>query len=157
MTDVAYIPGFVADKFIRVERTAAVRNAPNFSSKTISYLPRNYPVKVLAYGKNWSKVTFDNGVVGYVRSVFLRDGTARDRNRNDPHLFVAALSQERLVDRRTIKVARSVFLREKPDADSKIKGWLYDGNVAFVLDEVGEWTEIRTPSGIGYVKTKFLK
>lgn len=156
MTDVAYIPGFVADKYIRVEHTAIVRNAPNYGSKTVSYLPRNYPVKVLMYGKNWSKISFDGGIVGYVRSVFLRDATNRDRNRNDPYLFVTALTQERLVDRRTIRVAHSVFLREKPDADSKIKTWLYDGDAGFVLDEVGGWTELRTPSGIGFVKTKFL-
>lgn len=156
MVDVSLIPGFVTQKYVNVAHTAVVRSAPNHVSKAVTYLPRNYPVTVLEYGKNWSKVTYDNGVVGYVRSVFLRDGTARDRNRTDPYLFVSALTEDRLVDRRQIKVAHSIFLRSKPDIGSKISGWLYGGDIIFILDQVGEWSEIRTPSGIGFVKTKFL-
>lgn len=156
MTDVAFISGFIAQKYVHVDHTAVVRTAPNFSAKAVTYLPRNYPVTVLAYGKNWSKVSYDNGIVGYIRSVFLRDGTSRDANRNDPYLFISALTQDRLVDRRKIKVAHSIFLREKPDTDSKIKAWLYDGDAGFILDEVGEWTELRTPAATGFIKTKFL-
>ena len=156
MTDVSLIPGFVTQKYVNVAHTAVVRSSPSHTAKAVTYLPRNYPVTVLAYGKNWSKITYDGGIVGYVRSVFLRDGTARDRNRNDPYLFISALTEDRLVDRRKIKIAHSIFLRSEPDTDSKIKTWLYNGDDAFILDEVGEWSEIRTPSATGFVKTKYL-
>lgn len=157
MVDVSAIEGFVAAKHIHVDNTAIIRTAPNFASKTVTYLPRNYPVTVVAYGKNWSKIRFDNGVVGYIRSVFLRDQSVRDQNRTDPYLFVRTLTKDRLVDRRSIKVKHSIFVRKNPDLNAKIQTWIYSGDVAFILDQVGEWSEIRTKSGIGFVKTKFLQ
>jgi uncharacterized protein YgiM (DUF1202 family) len=157
MTDASLIPGFVSKKYVMVDHTAIIRPTPSFASKPMTYLPRNYPITVLAFGKNWSKVKFDNGHTGYVRSVFLRDETARDRNRNDPYLFIRTLTADRLVDRRSISVKHSLFVRTNPDLDSKIKTWIYSGDVAFILDQVGEWSEVRTKMGIGYVKTKYLQ
>jgi len=57
-TDVT--PLFKVFKYLNVDNSYAIREQDSFSSKIISYLPRNYKVQLLAELPNgWSKISFD--------------------------------------------------------------------------------------------------
>jgi len=47
-------------KYLNVDNSYAIRASDSFSSKIISYLPRNYKVQLLSEINNgWSKIEFD--------------------------------------------------------------------------------------------------
>ncbi|MDD2487137.1 MAG: Ig-like domain-containing protein [Candidatus Gracilibacteria bacterium] len=149
-------PKLVVYKFLNVANSYAIREFDSFSSKIISYLPRNYKVELLDEQSNgWSKILFD-GYNGFIRSKYLRDENQSDRNRTLPSQIFYEANSLTNIDWKKIKVARSVFVRTEPYPDSKIKTTLFNGEKIIILDVVDGFTEIMWQDGIGFVKSEFI-
>ena len=49
-----------------------------------------------------------------------------------------------------------VNVRTEPNADSEVRGKLYEGSIAEIVEQAGEWVKIRSGNVEGYIKTEFL-
>ncbi|MCR5609353.1 MAG: C40 family peptidase [Lachnospiraceae bacterium] len=49
-----------------------------------------------------------------------------------------------------------VNVRTEPNTDSEVRGKLYQGSAAEIVEQAGEWVKIKSGSVEGYIKTEFL-
>lgn len=145
-------------KFVNAEGMQVVREAPSYRSKAVTYLPRNYRVEVINLGLMWSRVRFDDGTTGYMRTKYLRDQRVADDIRNDSMLFQRLDAYEG-IDVKTINVAHALNVRSRPGVNGRVKTTLTPNVPVVVLDSVNGWYEVRFSDSLttGWIRSKFVK
>ena len=153
-TDVT--PLFKVFKYLNVDNSYAIREQDSFSSKIISYLPRNYKVQLLAELPNgWSKISFD-WYEWYIRTKYLRGENESDRNRHLPYKTWLEVNSNANIDWKKIKAEKSVFVRERPYPLSKIKTVLFKDQIVIILDQIDWFYEVKWSGWTGFVWKDFV-
>jgi cell wall-associated NlpC family hydrolase len=70
--------------------------------------------------------------------------------------FLLSKSKEKENDLAFAKVNNYVNIRSEASEDSKILGKLYKDNAATILNQAGEWYQVKSGSVTGYIKAEFL-
>lgn len=129
-----------------------VRSQPSTSSSVVTLVQHGVCVEVLGSSGNWSYVRY-NGYVGYVKTSFLvfaedSGSTAAPEPTPSPAAGVAVISLS--------SSSSKLNVRKSATTKSAIQGTLRHGTQVEVLELSEEWSQIRSGSLIGYVKTSYL-
>jgi len=146
-------------KFIDVENSIVVRNAPSYRWEIMNYLPRNFKVEVLEYGVLWSKIRYNWWTISYIRTKFLRDENREDKGRRISAMAFYDVTLQADIDLRQIKVEHSVNVRRWPSVDDAVKTTLQNGNKVIILDstKVSWWYEIRWDWWHGWINSSYVE
>jgi hypothetical protein len=136
-------------RYIDAENSLIFRSTPEFLPNNIrSYLSRNTPILVLGIEGEWSHIVYDT-VDGYVRTAYLRDWKLEDDIRR------GLLSPDH-ANKWYITVKHSLYVRSAPSIFTQIRGVVYRWQNVTILDRVGNWVEISTPTFRGYIHQGYL-
>lgn len=130
-----------------------VRSQPNTTSAVVTTVRHGVQVEVLTSSGDWSNILC-NGYNGYVKTSYLvfASGSA-------PEESLPESTPEPAAGTAVISLSSSsskLNVRKSATTASAIQGTLRHGTQVEVLERGSDWSQIRSGSLIGYVKTSYL-
>lgn len=118
-----------------------VRKQPSINSDKLGSVEKGATVTIIGDKDEWYEIKYGNQI-GYVSKLYVI-------LENEPQLDVAVTGVVMTKD-------DPLNVRERPNANSDILGTVPKGGTVSIINDDGEWYEIKYGAGAGYVSKKYV-
>ncbi|WP_084780425.1 N-acetylmuramoyl-L-alanine amidase [Bacillus massilinigeriensis] len=119
-----------------------IREGPGLENRIIAKASKGEIYSVIKEDGAWSQIQFGNGQNGWVANWLLAKASTSEQTKEHVQLAVSN--------------ADNLRVREAPNTESEIIGIINQGEGVKVLQINGDWINIETPSGSGWVYKEYM-
>ena len=142
-------------KVVNVKTNLRVRESASTSSKIVGNLKPNTIVNIQGQNGSWYKIEY-NGMTGYAHGDFLQEISNENNSSNSSNNSINADNFSGKIGQ-VINVTTSLRIRSSASTSSNIIGYLYENNKVNIINESGDWYQIKHNGKTGYVYKDYLK
>lgn len=147
---------------INVSTNLRIRQLPSTDSVVLGYIANNQTFNIKDKSQDWYNIEF-NGITGYVHKDYVKEIIANipipsvTGNQLTKLSYSVNTSEQNLLKGQVINVSSNLRIRQAPNINSAIIGYLVNGQTFTIKEKNGDWYNIECGDKVGYINKNYVK
>jgi probable enterotoxin B len=147
---------------INVSTNLRIRQLPSTDSVVLGYIASNQTFNIKDKSQDWYNIEF-NGITGYVHKDYVKEIIANipipsvTGNELTKLSYSVNTSEQGLLKGQVINVSSNLRIRQAPNINSAIIGYLVNGQTFTIKEKNGDWYNIECGDKVGYINKNYVK